>query len=822
MIYKDASKPIQERVEDLLGRMKLQEKVAQLYCTLAMGGAENLDGMKESIPNGIGTLSYLNLSLTGNTLKDMDTLKGIQRYLVEETRLGIPALVHNEGIAGAQIPSATTFPQSLNVASTWEPELANKMGDVVKKQLMAFGIRGVHSPLFDLGRDPRWGRIGETYGEDPYLVAQMGVAYVNGVQGDSELMAAAKHFVGYGNTEGGRNGGEQQIAERKLLDTYCFPFEAAIHESNVMGIMNSYGILNDQAVSTSKWLLTDILRNKLGFNGLVVADYGSISHAHARYKVAQDKKETAVLALQAGMDVEQPSNTCYQYLVEAVEQGELEEAYIDRSVKRVLETKFMLGLFENPYETGDFVEEVNKPEYAELSQEIAEKSIVLVKNEDQILPLKKKVKIALIGPSADSKINMFGGYSSVGTASTTSGDFDRSEEDNFLKTAYDAMITEYKDVLKKRGIVFEDQPSPEQKEMILAGLRNSTAKSNKEYTTAENFVETYYPNCKSVKDVLEEAFGEENVLFAKGCDIMTVIDGGIEEVRNTVQQADLVIAVLGGKESMRATDATAGENKDNLNIDLEQPQLEMMEEVFKLGKPVVSVIIDGRPLALPLINANSKALLYAWLPAQTGAQAIVNILTGECNPSGKLPVTILKDKGQIPMYHSRLPFFVEINDWAEYIDHDMNKPMYPFGHGLSYTQFEYSDLSLDSTVRPDGAMKVCFKVKNSGQYRGDEVVQIYIRDSISSVVRPVKQLVGFARVSLGVNEMKEVTCEVDMRQLAFHDLNMEQVVEPGKMEVFIGASSQDIRLQGAFEIVGEKMIVERKVFSSNVSAINLS
>jgi beta-glucosidase len=817
MIYKDPSKTIQERVEDLLGRMTLKEKVAQLYCALTIGGAEKMGALKETVAEGIGTLSYLNSSLTGNNIKDMDTLKQIQRHLVEETRLGIPALVHNEGIAGAQIPGATTFPQSLNVASTWEPKLARKMGEAVKKQLMAYGIRAVHSPLFDLGRDPRWGRIGETYGEDPYLVAQMGVAYVKGVQGDNEVMAGAKHFVGYGNTEGGRNGGEQQIAERKLLDTYCFPFEAAIHEANVMGIMNSYGILNEQAVSTSKWLLTDILREKLGFNGLVVADYGSISHAHARYRIAKDKKETAILALQAGLDVEQPNNTCYQYLVEAVELGEIEESLVDRSVRRVLELKYRLGLFEQPYEVGDFNEEINKTAYTELSQEIAEKSIIMVKNEDHILPLKRNLKIALIGPSSDNKTNFFGGYSSVGTASTTSSDFDKSEQDSFLKTAYAVVITEYKDMLKKRGIIFDDQPSPEQKEMIMASLKNRQANSNKEYVSADEFVEMYYPNCKSVKDVLEAEFGAENIRHAKGCNIMTPIEGGIEEVLNAVREADLVIAVLGGKESMRASDATAGENKDNININLEKAQLEMMEEVFKLNKPVVSIIVDGRPLATPLISEKSQALLYAWLPAQSGAQAIVNLLTGTCNPSGKLPVTLLKDEGQIPMYHSRLPFFVEINEWAEYIDHDKNKPLYPFGYGLSYTQFAYSDLILDSMVQPDKALKVSFKVQNVGHCQGDEVVQIYIRDCISSVVRPVKTLACFARVGLAIGEIKEVICEVDMRQLAFHDLNMEQIVEPGKMELFIGASSQDIRLQGAFEIVGEKLVVERKVFSSKVT-----
>ncbi|WP_283657770.1 glycoside hydrolase family 3 protein [Paenibacillus sp. RC343] len=407
MTYKDASKSIPERVEDLLGRMTLKEKVAQLYCASVSDADDSVAPLKEAMKDGIGTLSCLNSSLTGDNKKDIEKLKSLQKYLLEETRLGIPVIIHNEGIAGAQIPGATTFPQSLNLASTWEPELALKMGEAVKKQLIAYGFRAVHSPLFDLGRDPRWGRIGETYGEDPYLVAQMGVAYVKGIQGDHEVMAAAKHFVGYGNAEGGRNGGEQQIADRKLFDTYCFPFEAAIHDARLLAVMNSYGILNEQAVSTSKWLLTDVLRDKMGFDGLVVADYGSINHAFSRYRVAKDQKETAVLALRAGMDVEQPNNNCYKYLVEAVESGELEEFYIDRSVRRVLETKFKMGLFENPFEIGDFFAEISKVEPAELSQEIAEKSIVLVKNEDNFLPLQKKLKIALIGPTADERTNFF-------------------------------------------------------------------------------------------------------------------------------------------------------------------------------------------------------------------------------------------------------------------------------------------------------------------------------------------------------------------------------------------------------------------------------
>ncbi|WP_078549531.1 glycoside hydrolase family 3 N-terminal domain-containing protein [Litchfieldia alkalitelluris] len=822
MIYKDASKTVSERVEDLLQRMTLKEKVGQLFGMVNYGQVVPVQNAKEHFSHGAGTLSFLNSSQTGNTKKDMETLKELQRFFVEETRLGIPVLIHNEGIAGAQIPGATTFPQSLNVASTWEPELAMKMGAVVRKQLMAFGIRAVHSPLFDLGRDPRWGRIGETYGEDPYLVAQMGTSFVKGVQGDHQVMATAKHFVGYGNTEGGRNGGEQQIAERKLLDTYCFPFEAAIHEGQVNGVMNSYGILNEQAVSTSKWLLTDLLREKLGFRGLVVADYGSVSHANARYRVAKTQKETAIMALKAGMDVEQPSNTCYRFLEEAVESGELEIDYIDRSVRRVLETKFRLGLFESPYSEGDFYKEISYPGYQELSQEIAEKSIVLVKNEENILPLIQKLKIAVIGPSSDNKINFFGGYSSVATAETTTSDFDRSEDENFIKIAYDVVISEHKEMLKSRGIEFDIKPSSEQKAQIIEMLKKNRSKSNKDYQSMEEFLERFYPNCSTVKELLEREFGEENVFHAKGCHITQPIEGGIKEVKHAVEQADIVIAVLGGRESMRASDATSGENKDNINIYLEKPQMEMMEEVFKLNKPVISVIVDGRPLATPFISEHSKTVLYAWLPAQTGAHAIVNILTGKRNPSGKLPVTVVKDTGQIPIYNSRLPFYVDLNEWAEYIDNDKNTPLYPFGYGLSYTTFEYSNLKLNKEVSTTGELIVTFTIKNIGSCPGDEIAQLYIRDCFSSIARPTKQLVGFKRVNLDVNEEKEVTFIVDMAHLAFHNIDMKQVVEPGEVELYVGASSEDIRLQDSFDIIGEERTVDRKVFSSKVTVTSLN
>lgn len=373
MLYKDSTQPIEVRVHDLISRMTLEEKAAQLSCAMPM----DLETLRENLKNGIGTLSFLNASMSGDTEKDMANLREIQRFLMEQTRLGIPALIHNEGIAGLQIPGATTFQQPMGMAATWEPALAEKMGELERDQLLAFGMHALHSPLFDLGRDPRWGRISETYGEDPYLAAQMGSSYVKGVQAGGKVMATAKHFVGYGNAEGGRNGGEMQLGQRSLLDTFCWPFEAAIQDAEIKAVMNGYGILNGEPIATSKTLLTDLLRDTLGFAGPVVSDYGSIGRADARYRTSKDQRQTAVQALKAGIDVEQPTNVCFQHLPQAVRDGEVEESYLDRALERILTVKFQLGLFENPYGQGDYIEEIHRASAGALSLEAAEKSIVL-------------------------------------------------------------------------------------------------------------------------------------------------------------------------------------------------------------------------------------------------------------------------------------------------------------------------------------------------------------------------------------------------------------------------------------------------------------
>ena len=814
MLYKDKSQPIAKRVRDLMAQMTLEEKVAQLSCAMLM----DQESLRETLKNGIGTLSYLNASMSGDTEKDMASLREIQRFLVEETRLGIPALIHNEGIAGLQIPGATTFQQALGMAATWEPELAQKMGETAQKQLLAFGMHALHSPLFDLGRDPRWGRISETYGEDPYLTAQMGTAYVRGVQKDDAVMATAKHFVGYGNAEGGRNGGEMQLGERSLRDTFCWPFEAAIQDADVMAVMNGYGILNGEPIATSKALLTDLLRDELGFEGPVVSDYGSIGRADARYRTSENQRQTAVQAIQAGIDVEQPTNVCFQHLVQAVNDGELDAAYIDRALERILTVKFRLGLFENPYGVGDFGAETSKAETGALSLEVAEKSIVLLKNEGDILPLRPGLKVALIGPSADAKAVMFGGYSSVGSVGTSNRDFDQTENDKFLTMAYQAAITEFKDSIKQQlGMEFDDQPSPEQKEIILSILKQNFTSSNTVYSSQQEFLERYYPHCRSVREVLEDTLGARQVSYAPGCGIKETIPGGIEEALHCVESADIVVAVLGGLESMVDEGATCGENRDNTNTDLEQPQRELMEAVFAAGKPVVSVLIDGRPLSVSSVSQDSKALLHAWLPAEHGGEAIVNILTGKRSPSGKLPVTMVRNASQIPMHYDRLQLFTEPEVWAEYVDDAQNRPLYPFGHGLSYTQFTYENLVVDKTVDVHETVRFSFTVRNTGKRAGDEVAQVYIRDVLSSVARPSLQLAAFAKVSLQPDESKTVSVELDLRQLAFHDSQMRLVVEPGEMEVLVGASSADIRLRDRFTITGSILPVTRRVHQAKVT-----
>ena len=804
------TRQISARVEELLSQMTLEEKIAQLCCCTLPDTLDD-ETMERLFSHGMGTVNYLNSALTGDSQKDVDTLQRIQEYLHRHTRLGIPVLAHSEAIAGAQIPGATTFPQSLGMAATWQPELAEQMGEAVRAQLRSYGIYAAHSPLFDLGRDPRWGRIGETYGESPMLVAQMGTRFVRGLQGNDELMATAKHFIAYGNSCGGRNGGQVDLSERSLLEEYCFPFEAAIREGNVMAVMNSYGTLNGEPTVTSRYLMTELLREKLGFDGPVVSDYGSVERSFNRFGTAASRTDAAVQALTAGIDVDQPDGVCFHQLVDAVRDGLVEEACIDQAAHRVLSVKCRLGLLDDCAPQGSFEMLTADPAVHALSRSIAEKSIVLAKN-DGVLPLRENLTVAVIGPSADTVLPFFGGYSSVGTVNASNLDFNRSELDNFRTMMLEIYTTQRKDKLLERGIIFDVPPTPEQEAQILELVKEDLGKRSerKVYKGQEDFLQRYYPKAKTVRQALSALLGEEHVLYAPGCGVKLPLEGGIEDALSAAEKADVVIAVVGGQESMRSVDATCGENKDNTNLDLEAPQRELMKALSTTGKPIVIVLIDGRPLAIRDADRYSDAVLYAWLPGEHGGEAIADILTGKAVPGGKMPITVLRHAGQIPMRYDLQPLFEGPTHMAEYLDSESSTPLYPFGHGLSYTSFQYSDLSVSPQVVCGETMELSFKIRNTGSRPGEEVAQIYMRDLLASVVRPMRQLAAFARVALEPGEEKLVHIWIDTPQLAFYGRDMQLGIEPGKRQVMVGSSCEDIRLRGETELTGERLLLKQR------------
>ncbi len=738
-------------VDELLAKMTLEEKVAQLGSVgvreLMEDGRFSPEKARQLLANGMGQITRPAGWSDLPPVQAASLTNEIQRFLKEETRLGIPAIMHEECLTGLMARGGTTFPQAIGLASTWMPELIEQMTTAIRREMRAVGAHQGLSPVLDVLRDPRWGRTEETYGEDHYLVASMGVAYIRGLQGDDlrqGIVATAKHFAAHGFSEGGRNCAPVHVGPRELREIFLFPFEAAVRVAKVQSIMNAYHDLDGIPCAASRELLTDILRGEWGFDGIVVSDYGAVHMLQTIHHLAANELEAAVLALEAGIDVELPHIHCYPHLVEAVRSGRISEAVIDQAVRRVLTVKERLGLFENP-----FVEDVSaaariiqSPEHRALSLEIARKSIVLLKNDNQTLPLRKDLgTIAVIGPNADAPIHMMGDY-------TYSAHLNLKEPDVPITT-------------------------------VLAGIRAKVS-----------------PNTK--------------VLYAKGCEVIGGTDEGIPEAVEVARQAEVVVLVVGDRSGLFRNDATSGEGCDRSDLRLPGWQESLVRAVLETDKPVVLVLINGRPVALGDLVDRIPAIVEAWLPGQEGGTAIADVLFGDVNPGGKLPITVPRTVGQVPIHYNRVPF-----SHRDYVDAP-GKPLFPFGHGLSYTQFEYSDLVIEpAQVPPAGIVSISVVVKNVGDREGDEVVQLYVHDPVASRVRPVKELKGFKRITLQPGEAKRVTFHLSMDQLGFYDHAMRLIVEPGTIEVMVGSSSEDIRLKGTFEIVGSKREVppERILFT---------
>jgi beta-glucosidase len=756
-LYKRSDLPAEIRARDLLSKMTLEEKMMQLgsiwgYELLDQEGRFSEERANELLRHGIGQITRPGGATNLEPAEVVKFVNQIQRYLVERTRLGVPAMIHEECLAGYMGLGATNFPQPIAMASTWDPDLVRRVACAIGSDMKKVGAHQGLAPVVDVVRDPRWGRTEESFGESPYLVARMGVAYIEGIQ-ENGVVATTKHFVAYGASEGGKNWAPSIVAFRELREVFMLPFEAAVKCANVLSVMNAYSEIDGVPCACSEELLSDVLRKEWGFKGIVVSDYFAVDVLRSYHRIAKDKGQAAKLALQAGIDIELPRIDCYYELKKLVEAGELSESVLDEAVYRVLLMKFQLGLFEQPYVEAC----ASLPKHDDLALEVARKSIVLLKN-DGILPLKKNTKVALVGPNAKSVRNMFGDYS---------------------------YYTHIRALLDTANLGSINAPSFNLKRL-------------------EEIVNKELQRVMSVYDALKSE--GVDVEWTEGCGVLEGDESTIREAVNLAEKCDVIVAVMGDRSGL-TKDCTSGESRDSANLRLPGLQERLLLELAKTHKPIVLVLLTGRPYALGSVEDKVNAILEAWLPAEAGGQAIVDVLLGRVNPSGRLPISFPRSAGQIPVFHYVKPSGGRSHWHKDYVDESV-EPLYPFGHGLSYTKFEYSNFHIESKRVPTaGEIVLKVDVKNVGDREGEEVVQLYVGREYGSVTRPVKELKGFARVHLEPGQKKTVQFKIHTDVLSYYNRRMELVVEPGVYKFMVGASSADIRFSDEVELVGE----ERKV-----------
>jgi len=668
----------------------------------------------------------------------------IQKYAVENTRLGIPMFLAEECPHGHMAIGATVFPTPIGQASTWNPELIQKMAAAIAEETRLQGAHVGYGPVLDLAREPRWSRVEETYGEDPVLNAKMGVAVVKGFQGRNinsgiNVISTLKHFAAYGAPEGGHNGGSISVGMRSLQQDYLPPFKAAV-QAGALSMMTAYNSIDGIPCSSNPVLLKDILRNDWGFNGFVVSDLNSISGLVNNHHVANTADEAAALAINAGLDADLSGTGYGQALVKAVKSGKVSEVVLDTAVARLLRLKFEMGLFEHPYvDPAEAVRKVQNAEKIALARAVAKESIILLKNERNLLPLSKQIKtLAVIGPNADNMYNQLGDYTAP------------QKQENIIT--------------------------------VLKGIREKVGKDTK-------------------------------ILYNKGTAIRDTSLSTIKEAINLAQQADATVVVLGGssardfKTSYEATGAAAvsankeglsdmesGEGFDRATLDLMGDQLKLLQALQKTGKPIILVLIEGRPLNINWAKEHIPAILNAWYPGQEGGNAIADVLFGDYNPAGRLPVSVPKSVGQLPVYYNMLS-----PQRRDYVEIDA-KPLYSFGFGLSYTTFKYANLAIKKAVGDEQLLTVTFNLENTGSVKGEEVSQLYIQPQSSSVVLPVKQLKAFKKIELKPGEKRQVVLELTKADLAIFNNENKWVIEPGLIHFMIGSASDHILLKADYTL----------------------
>lgn len=791
--YMDVSLSPEERATILLAEMSLDEKMAQVN-TICMWGNDitNMELISEKTSNGIGEVGTTELRSIETLEEVVEWQNKVQTIVMNNSEHHIPAIFHMEGLCGAFIQDATSFPSGISRGAGFDPELEEQIAEIVSRQEVACGFTHILAPLLDVARDPRMGRYGEPYGEDSALVAAMGSAYTKGVQKNvtagRKADGVAKHFLAFHNSQGGIHGTHSDTPPRLLEEVYGKPFQAAIAEADLKGIMPCYCSINGEPVSASHNILTKLLREEMGFDGMVVSDYGAVGNTHSVHHNCETYEEAGLRCMSAGMDVEMPDSVAFnEKLKEMFADGRADREILDRAVYHVLTGKFRMGLFEHPFALrGEALREVflRESDY-EVTLKSARESLVLLKN-DGVLPILQDVKkIAVIGPHANYARKMFGGYTHMCMMEST-----------------------YAIANSIAGVAGSVQADT--KEIVTVPGTNIQSDETEEFN---RILKHQKPNCKSVYEELRERFPEKEIVYSYGYPIAGSDESGFEEALKLVEAADIVILTLGGKHGTCSM-ASMGEGVDSADINLPKCQDEFIKKAAVFGKPMIGVHFDGRPISSDVADQYLNAILEAWSPSEAGAPAVVDVLTGEYNPGGKLPVTIAYNTGQIPLYYNH-PYGSAWNQggsigFANYVNLP-HEPRYVFGHGFSYTTFEYGNLRISaSEVSPKDTVKISADITNTGKRTGDEVVQLYLIDEYASMTRPVKELAGFKRLTLNPGETKCVTFEVEASQMAFLDTEMCWKVEKGDFRVEIGSSSSDIRLKGKYRVMENDWILGRE------------
>lgn len=757
-LYKNAKAPVESRIKDLLSRMTVTEKVGQISMPLGWpmytkngNDVEVSETFKKSLKEEFTGMLWATLRADPWTKKTLangltpelaaKATNAIQKYALENTRLGIPVLLSEEAPHGHMAIGTTVFPTSIGQGSTFDPELIRKMAAVIAEETRLQGGHVGYGPVLDLAREPRWSRVEETYGEDHVLNSRMGEAMVKGFQGNKinsgvNVVATLKHFAAYGAPEGGHNGSSINVGLRSLHQFYLPPFKAAV-KAGALSVMTAYNSIDGIPCSSNEMLLNDILRKSWGFKGFVVSDLNSISGLKANHHIADNAAEAAALAINAGLDADLSAVGYGKALLDAIKSGKVSTKVLDTAVSRVLRIKFNMGLFENPYVNAEVAKQkVRNAEKVALARQVARESVILLKNQNKLLPLSKTLKsIAVIGPNADNFYNQIGDYSAP------------QSEGNVVT--------------------------------VLQGIKNKLGNNTK-------------------------------INYVKGCAIRDTTSSNIDDAVSAAKKSDAVVIVLGGSSARdfkteyietgaakvqagasQLSDMESGEGYDRATLDLLGDQIKLLKAIVKTGKPVVLVMIKGRPLNLNWAAENVPAILDAWYPGQEGGNAIADVIFGDYNPAGRLPISVPKSVGQLPVYYNaRYP------EKHNYIEVDA-KPLYSFGYGLSYTTFDYQHLKIKYE---NGLATVSFDLKNTGGVDGEEVVQLYLKVKTSSVVLPGNQLKQFKRIALKAGEQKHLTFVLGKDDLEIYNAKMNWVVESGEYSVMVSSSADQVRLEDKFQI----------------------